>query len=91
MLLFVNFRKGILGVATITVVTGLLSAFSPNYTYLLIARCMTGVGLGGMHIFTSWFLEFVPGLSRGAWMIAFGSFWIVGVLLEDGLAWVWIL
>ncbi|KAG6414268.1 hypothetical protein SASPL_126986 [Salvia splendens] len=39
-------KKGILGLATLTSVAGLLSAFSPNYTSLLILRCIAGAGLG---------------------------------------------
>ncbi|KAK4478982.1 hypothetical protein RD792_014489 [Penstemon davidsonii] len=81
-------KKGILGVASITAIAGLLSAFSPNYTSLIIIRCIAGVGLGGMHIFTSWFLEFVPTPNRGAWMIVFSSFWTLGTIFEAGLAWI---
>ncbi|KAI3443484.1 hypothetical protein Pfo_000149 [Paulownia fortunei] len=81
-------KKGILGVATITAGAGLLSAFSPNYISLIILRCIAGVGLGGMHIFTSWFLEFVPTPNRGAWMIVFSSFWTVGTIFEAALAWI---
>ncbi|KAK6147518.1 hypothetical protein DH2020_018430 [Rehmannia glutinosa] len=81
-------KKGILGVATLTAGAGLLSAFSPNYISLIILRCITGVGLGGMPVFYSWFLEFVPTSNRGAWMIVFSSFWTVGTIFEAGLAWI---
>ncbi|KAL7096207.1 hypothetical protein ACP275_10G068200 [Erythranthe tilingii] len=81
-------KKGILGVTTITSVAGLLSAFSPNYVSLIILRCVTGVGLGGMYIFNSWFLEFVPTPNRGVWMIVFSSFWTVGTIFEAALAWI---
>ncbi|PIN12691.1 Synaptic vesicle transporter SV2 (major facilitator superfamily) [Handroanthus impetiginosus] len=81
-------KKAILGVSTITAVAGLLSAFSPNYTSLIILRCIAGVGLGGMHIFTSWFLEFVPTQNRGAWMTVFSCFWILGTIAEAALAWI---
>lgn len=74
--------------ATITAVAGLLSAFSPNYTALLINRGITGIGLGGMQTFTSWVLEFVPTPNRGAWMIVSSGFWTVGTILEAALAWV---
>ncbi|KAL7136972.1 hypothetical protein ABFS83_10G064400 [Erythranthe nasuta] len=81
-------KKGILGVTTITSVAGLLSAFSPNYVSLIVLRCVTGVGLGGMYIFNSWFLEFVPTPNRGVWMIVFSSFWTVGTIFEAALAWI---
>ncbi|PIN12692.1 Synaptic vesicle transporter SV2 (major facilitator superfamily) [Handroanthus impetiginosus] len=81
-------KKGILGVVTVTAGAGLLSALSPNYTSLIILRSIAGVGLGGMHIFTSWFLEFVPTPNRGAWMIVFSSFWTVGTIFEAALAWI---
>ncbi|KAG6411604.1 hypothetical protein SASPL_129687 [Salvia splendens] len=81
-------KKGILGLATLTSVAGLLSAFSPNYMSLLTLRCIAGVGLGGMHTFTTWFLEFVPVPNRGVWMIVFSSFWTIGTIFEAGLAWI---
>ncbi|CAA0821493.1 Organic cation/carnitine transporter 7 [Striga hermonthica] len=81
-------KKGILGVTTITAVAGLLSALSPNYICLIVLRCMAGVGIGGMSIINTWFLEFVPAFNRGAWMIVFSGFWTVGTIFEAALAWV---
>ncbi|KAL6560094.1 hypothetical protein OROHE_006332 [Orobanche hederae] len=81
-------KKSILGVAIVAAGAGLLSAFSPNYISLIILRCVAGVGLGGMNIFNTWFLEFVPTANRGAWMIVFSSFWTVGTIFEAALAWV---
>ncbi|KAH6817287.1 Major facilitator superfamily protein [Perilla frutescens var. frutescens] len=80
--------KGILGLATITSAAGLFSALSPNYMSLLVLRCIAGFGLGGMHIVTSWFLEFIPVPNRGVWMIVFSSFWTIGTIFEAGLAWI---
>ncbi|KAL3644282.1 hypothetical protein CASFOL_012214 [Castilleja foliolosa] len=81
-------KKGILGVVTVTAVAGLLSAFSPNYVSLIIFRCLAGVGIGGMNVNNSWFLEFIPMSNRGAWMIVFSSFWTVGTIFEAALAWI---
>ncbi|PIN12689.1 Synaptic vesicle transporter SV2 (major facilitator superfamily) [Handroanthus impetiginosus] len=81
-------KKAILGVSTITAIAGLLSAFSPNYMSLITLRCIAGVGLGGMHVFSSWFLEFVPTRNRGAWMIVFSCFWTLGTIAGAALAWI---
>ncbi|KAK3149920.1 hypothetical protein QOZ80_3AG0224750 [Eleusine coracana subsp. coracana] len=66
---------------------GFLSALSPNYLCLLAIRSIVGIGVGGGHVFTSWFLEFVPAKHRGAWMVTFFLFWTIGTVLEALLAW----
>nr|GEV43100.1 organic cation/carnitine transporter 7-like [Tanacetum cinerariifolium]GEV47658.1 organic cation/carnitine transporter 7-like [Tanacetum cinerariifolium] len=83
-------KKGFLGSTIITGGAGLLSAFAPNYMSLLILRCIVGVGIGCGHVFSSWFLEFVPAPNRGSWMVVFSTFWTVGTIMEASLAW-WIM
>nr|GEZ28996.1 organic cation/carnitine transporter 7-like [Tanacetum cinerariifolium] len=81
-------KKGLLSAAIISTVAGLLSAFAPNYTSLLVLRCIVGVDLGGGHVSSSWFLEFIPISNRGLWMVGFTC--LVGTIMEASLAW-WIM
>ncbi|XP_058228658.1 organic cation/carnitine transporter 7-like isoform X2 [Rhododendron vialii] len=80
--------KSLLGVAIVSAGAGVLSALSPNYIWLVVLRWMVGIGLGGGHVFSSWFLEFVPTANRGTWMIVFSTFWSVGTVLEAVVAWI---
>ncbi|KAF5787669.1 putative major facilitator, sugar transporter, major facilitator superfamily [Helianthus annuus] len=83
-------KKGFLGASILTTLAGFSCAFAPNYISLLILRCLVGAGLSCAHVFTSWFLEFVPIPNRGAWMVVFATFWTVGTIMEASLAW-WIM
>nr|GEY94343.1 organic cation/carnitine transporter 7-like [Tanacetum cinerariifolium] len=78
---------GFLGSTIVTSLAGLISCVAPNYVTLLILRFIVGFGLGGAHVFTTWFMEFVPTLTRGTWMIAFYVSCSIGTTVEALLAW----
>nr|GEU91854.1 truncated transporter-related protein [Tanacetum cinerariifolium] len=48
---------------------------------------IVGMGLGAAHVFTTWFMDFIPTLRRGAWMIAFFVSCLVGTSTKALLAW----
>ncbi|XP_049413634.1 organic cation/carnitine transporter 7-like [Solanum stenotomum] len=79
-------RKGLLSIAIVSAVSAALSTFSPNYNSLLAVRMMVGVGVGGVPVYGSWFLEFVPSQNRGMWTIICSGFWTIGTILEALLA-----
>ncbi|KAM0903611.1 hypothetical protein ACQ4PT_018563 [Festuca glaucescens] len=87
-LYFSCFRTGLLFSTLFTTGMGFISALSPNYLCLMALRFLVGIGVGGGHVFSSWFLEFVPAQNRGTWMIVFSFFWTLGTVLEASLAWV---
>lgn len=69
-------------------VSGLLSAFSPVYKSLIMYRCFLGFGVGGVHVFPAWFLEFISTSNRGAWLLVISTFWTLGSILGASLSWV---
>nr|GEX02149.1 hypothetical protein [Tanacetum cinerariifolium] len=81
------FRPGFLGSTIVTSLAGLISYVAPNYVTLLILCFIVGLGLGDAHVFTTWFMEFVPTLRRGAWMITFFVSCSIGTSTKALLAW----
>ena len=54
--------------------TGMLCALYPecfaSLQWLLLARCLVGIGLGGVPVAFALFAEFLPIKGRGGWLIA---------------------
>jgi MFS family permease len=67
---------------------GLLSAFAPNFTTILLCRFLAGIGVGGsVPVVFTYFSEFLCTRDRGAYMVAISLCWMVGSLFTAGLAW----
>ncbi|KAG0568457.1 hypothetical protein KC19_6G020900 [Ceratodon purpureus] len=80
-------RLGFLATALFTFFFGLLSAWSPTYLFLLLARTFVGFGLGGSSVVFSLCMEFLPASSRGFWLVFMEVLWTVGSVLSALLAW----
>ncbi|HXF70941.1 MAG TPA: MFS transporter [Thermoflexus sp.] len=67
---------------------GLLSAFSPNFTTLVLLRALTGFGVGGtLPVDYAIFAEYLPRQKRGRYLVYLEAFWALGALIAAGLAW----
>lgn len=51
------------------------------------SRALVGLGLGGVPVAFNLFLEFLPSVGRGRYLVLFETFWAVGAVVEAGLAW----
>lgn len=66
---------------TIIALFGLLSAFSPNYGWMVFFRAMVGVGVGGLIVPFDLLAEFSPAELRGKYLLSIEYFWTVLFLL----------
>jgi MFS transporter, putative metabolite:H+ symporter len=81
-------RVGFISTIAIDSVFGLLSAFSPSFTWLIILRTLTGFGVGGtLPVDYSIFAEYLPPQKRGHYLVLLESFWALGAVAAAGLAW----
>ncbi|CAM6017667.1 unnamed protein product [Sphagnum balticum] len=80
-------RLGFIATALFTFLFGMLSAWSPDYWFLLASRAFVGFGLGGAPVVFSLCMEFLPASSRGFWLVFMEVFWTVGSIAEALLAW----
>ena len=61
---------------------GILSAFSPNYPWILILRMCVGIGVGGVPQSVTLYSEFLPKAARGRCIMMIEVFWAVGTCAE---------
>ncbi|MGW2077441.1 MFS transporter [Streptomyces sp. NPDC001939] len=67
-------------------VIALASAFSPNFTVLMVARFLSGLALAGIYTVTfPYFLELLPSRLRGRAAVYLSIGWPIGVLLAVGV------
>jgi putative MFS transporter len=66
---------------------GVASSFAPDFTWLLVLRFLTGIGVGGtLPVDYTMMAEFLPSDRRGRWLVLLESFWAVGTFLLALLA-----
>jgi putative MFS transporter len=66
---------------------GVASAFAPDFTWLLVLRFLTGIGVGGtLPVDYTMMAEFLPSARRGRWLVMLESFWAVGTIFLAVLA-----
>ncbi|MFC0252211.1 MFS transporter [Massilia consociata] len=66
---------------------GVASAFAPDFTWLLVLRFLTGIGVGGtLPVDYTMMAEFLPSDRRGRWLVLLESFWAVGTIMLAVLA-----
>lgn len=60
---------------------GVASAFAPDFTWLLVLRFMTGIGVGAtLPVDYTMMAEFLPSDRRGRWLVLLESFWAFGTI-----------
>ncbi len=66
---------------------GVASAFAPDFTWLLVLRFMTGIGVGAtLPVDYTMMAEFLPSDRRGRWLVLLESFWAFGTIFLAILA-----
>ncbi|XP_076614565.1 synaptic vesicle 2-related protein [Chaetodon auriga] len=69
---------------------GLLSSFTPVYSWLLVLRGLVGFGIGGAPQSVTLYSEFLPAKTRGICIMLISAFWAIGAVFEVLLA-LWIM
>jgi putative MFS transporter len=80
-------RPVLMAAVVIDACFGAASSFAPDFSWLLLLRFLTGVGVGGtLPVDYTMMAEFLPSDRRGRWLVLLESFWAVGTLLLAVLA-----
>lgn len=66
---------------------GALEQHKVYMQWLIFFRFWVGLGLGGVPVSFTLYMEFMPTKGRGVWLIWLEAFWTLGSCLEAGLAW----
>ncbi len=81
-------KAGFISTVAIDSVFGLLSAFAPSFSWLIVLRALTGFGVGGtLPVDYSIFAEYLPVQKRGRYLVLLEAFWALGSIFAAGLAW----
>ncbi|MCV9967035.1 MFS transporter [Pararhizobium sp. BT-229] len=75
-------RRPVLFIAIVLdAICGVASAFAPDFQWLLVARFLTGLGVGGtLPVDYAMMAEFLPSDRRGRWLVLLEGFWAVGTV-----------
>ena len=69
-------------------VSGVASAFAPEYYSLVIFQTILGFGVAGATVPFDLLSEFLPASRRGKFLIQINYFWTIGSLFVAGMAWI---
>ena len=74
---------------TMTRLTTIQRLLGPPLLILLplCVHLQVGIGLGGVPVAFTLFMEFIPSANRGRWLVVIESFWTIGTFFEAGIAW----
>jgi putative MFS transporter len=81
-------RRVLVGTVLIDALFGILSAFAPDFWWLVALRFLTGLGVGGtLPVDYAMMAEFLPASRRGRWLVILEGFWAVGTVAVALAAW----
>ncbi|MEE6511972.1 hypothetical protein FKM82_018885, partial [Ascaphus truei] len=69
-----------------TLYYGILSAFAPVYSWILVLRGLVGFGIGGVPQSVTLYAEFLPMKARAKCILLIEIFWAIGTVFEVLLA-----